>query len=69
MGVVKLLHNRTAYVSRVGRVDCCWSSSARSFLISNPVELVIIFYCLTTPGDVQHSESLRPVQQIAAGPR
>jgi hypothetical protein len=43
----------------VGRVDCCWSSPAPSFLVPSPAGLMTIFYCLTTLGVVQ---LIRPVQ-------
>jgi hypothetical protein len=36
-----------------GRVNCCWSSPPRSFLVPSPAGLMTIFYCPTTRGVVQ----------------
>jgi hypothetical protein len=35
---------------RIGRVNCCWSSPAQSFLVPSPAGLMKIFYTLDSEG-------------------
>jgi hypothetical protein len=37
----------------IGRVNCCWSSPAESFLVQGPAELITIFFCFKALGVVQ----------------
>jgi hypothetical protein len=36
------------WMSRSGRINCCWSSPAQSLLVPGPVGLMTIFFCIPT---------------------
>jgi hypothetical protein len=45
-------------------IDCCWSSSAQSYLVQSPSGLVTIFHCFTTLGIVQFPKEIIACQYL-----